>query len=336
MTPAPRAGASEARARTTGCDVAVVGGGVVGAATARALGKRGHSVVLLECGELATAGGSSRGAARIWHLAGYPSDEYLEHAISALNGWRELERESGATLLLSTGGGLSYGGGIEHQAELLAGAGRDARLLRARDVGRRWPALALPRDAPVLYQSDSGVILARLALAELLASAERVGAALIDHVTVRALEPEIDSVRVTTDAGTIKAAYVVVAAGPWSRNLLARAGVELHVTVSEQTVAWFPWTGPVPPPLIDYDDPGPYALFDPERGLKAALHTPGRQITDPDEPHGKGEHHDVERVAEWVAQRFPPVVASSSTSKRVATHGRPTSASTYSATVASS
>jgi sarcosine oxidase len=287
-------------------DVAVVGGGVVGAATARTLAKRGRAVILLEAGELATAGGSSRGTARIWHLAGYPSDEYFDHAVRALEGWRELERETGTTLLLTTsGGGLSTGTGVEHQADLLASAGRDAQLLTAQDIARRWPAVTLPVNGPVLYQRDSGVILASLALAALLASAENAGASLVDCATVRALHTESGAARLETDAGTITATCVVVTAGAWSRKLLADAGIGLDVDVCEQTVGWFPWKGPAPPILIEYDDPGPYWLLDPGRGLKAALHTPGRWITDPNEPYGVGAREDVDRVAEWVAERLP-------------------------------
>jgi sarcosine oxidase len=305
MTPSPTVPARAAHARARRCDVAIVGGGVVGAATARALARRGRSVLLLERGELITARGSSRGTARIWHLAGYPTDEYLERGIRAVAGWRELERETGATLLLDTGGGLSRQGGAQHQAELLASAGRDMQLLSAQDVQRQWPTLRIPGNGPVLHQRDAGVIIARAALAALLGSAESAGARLAGHATVRALEPDSEGVRIESDTGPVRAACVVVAAGPWSRGLLAAAGVELDVEVTEQTVVWFPWTGPPPPTLIEYNQPGPYAQLDPARGLKAALHAPGRPIADPDEPYGAGAKHDVKRITEWVAQRFP-------------------------------
>jgi sarcosine oxidase len=304
MTPGPIVPARGAHARARRYDVAIVGGGVVGAATARAVARRGRSVLLLERGELATARGSSRGTARIWHLSGYPTDEYLERGIRAMAGWRELERETGTTLLLDTGGGLSRQGGAQHQAELLDSAGRDTQLLSAHDIQRQWPAIRIPGNGPVLHQRDAGVILARDALAALLASAENSGARLLSHATVRALEPDSEGVRIDSDAGPLRAACVVVAAGPWSRNLLASAGVELDVEVTEQTVAWFPWTGPPPPTLIEYNQPGPYAQLDPARGLKAALHAPGRPITDPDEPEGAGQNQDIKRITEWVAQRF--------------------------------
>lgn len=285
-------------------DVAVVGGGVVGAATARALALRGRSVIRLERGDLGRPIGSSRGGARIWHFAGYPSEEYLDHGIRALERWRELERETGNRLLLDTGGGLSYGHGIEAQAELLSQAERDCQLLVGDELDGRWPALSLPRDEPILYQRDADVILARDGLAALLASAARAGAVLMEHVEVCALSLDGQGVTLTTDAATIDAGCVVVAAGPWSRQVLRTAAVDLDVRLTEQTVAWYGWTGSPPPTLIEFGKPDPFALFDPDVGLKAGLHEPGEAIDDPETRCGPGRESDIQRLTDWVAERF--------------------------------
>jgi sarcosine oxidase len=285
-------------------DVAVIGGGVVGAATARALAMRRRSVVVLERGDLSRPIGSSRGDARIWHFAGYPSEEYLDHGIRALERWRELEQETGHTLLLDTDGGVSYGDGIEKQAELLEDAGRECQLLVGNELHGRWPALTLPLDQPVLYQRDAGVIVARDALAALLASARRAGAILTEHTRVRTLTLDGHGVTLATDAATIRAGCVVVAAGPWSRQLLSTAAVDLDVRVTEQTVAWFDWKETPPPTLIEFGKPDPFALLDPHVGLKAGLHEPGESIDDPEAPCGPGRENDVQRLTEWVAKRF--------------------------------
>jgi glycine/D-amino acid oxidase-like deaminating enzyme len=286
-------------------EIAIVGGGVVGAATAFALANRGVATVLLEAADAGHACGSSKGTARIWHLAGYPTEEYFERGIRSLARWRELERESGATLLVDVDGGLSTGAGVEQQAALLRAAERDAQLLSASDVARRFPGLALPMNAPALYQRDSAVILANVALGALYASAERAGAQVIHRAVVNRLEVTRHGPKLHTTVGLIHASRVIVTAGPWTKRLLATVGIEIDVAVYEQTIAWFHLPSAPLPVLIDYDEPGPYWLPDPGHGLKAALHTPGRSISDPDDPPGTGDQNDVREVARWVAARLP-------------------------------
>ena len=66
-------------------DVAVVGSGLLGSATARALGARGVSAVVLEQFDLGHARGSSHGATRIFRLS-YPDPAYVRMAAIALGG----------------------------------------------------------------------------------------------------------------------------------------------------------------------------------------------------------------------------------------------------------
>src|SRR5215475_4520871 len=79
-------------------DVAVIGAGVMGLATAYALTRTGHSVVVYEQFEQAHARGSSHGRSRIFRLA-YAQPEWVQLAQEALAGWRKLEADSGERLL---------------------------------------------------------------------------------------------------------------------------------------------------------------------------------------------------------------------------------------------
>ena len=83
-------------------EVVVIGAGAMGSATAWWLARRGHDVVLLEQFERGHARGSSHGATRIFRFA-YPDPTYVRMAQAALPLWRELEAESGRTLLEITG-----------------------------------------------------------------------------------------------------------------------------------------------------------------------------------------------------------------------------------------
>src|SRR5438552_16916730 len=73
---------------------AIVGAGIMGLATARALSRRGCQVTIYEQFEVGHDRGSSHGRSRIFRLA-YPDPKWVRLAQDALRGWRELEEESG-------------------------------------------------------------------------------------------------------------------------------------------------------------------------------------------------------------------------------------------------
>jgi sarcosine oxidase len=75
-------------------EVAVVGAGIMGSATAYALARQGREVLLLEQFRVGNNRGSSHGRSRIVRLA-YPEVEFVELEKEAFAGWRELEPESG-------------------------------------------------------------------------------------------------------------------------------------------------------------------------------------------------------------------------------------------------
>src|SRR5215467_10092404 len=84
-------------------DAIVVGGGVMGCASAYHLAKRGWRVLLLEQFAIGHDRGSSHGHSRIIRLA-YDAPDYVRLAQAAYPLWRALEQESEADLLLRTGG----------------------------------------------------------------------------------------------------------------------------------------------------------------------------------------------------------------------------------------
>jgi len=83
-------------------DVIVIGAGAAGASTAWHLARRGREVALFERFSRGHAWGSSHGTTRIFRVA-YREPLYSRLAAQALPLWRELEGESGATLLEQTG-----------------------------------------------------------------------------------------------------------------------------------------------------------------------------------------------------------------------------------------
>src|SRR4029077_15290768 len=86
----------------TDYDVVVIGAGVIGALTAKALAERGRQTLVLERYQRGHKGGSSHGLSRIVRVTDYHPD-YVRLNRLAMRGWQELEEAAGETLFVRTG-----------------------------------------------------------------------------------------------------------------------------------------------------------------------------------------------------------------------------------------
>ncbi len=286
----------------------VIGGGVVGAAAALAAARTGSRVALLERSSVADALGSSRGSARIFAPAAYPDESYLDSALRALARWRELESESGERLLWTTGA-LIQGEFAERQMSALRAAEVEAEFLSAADAERRFGVRIADRGA-LLYQPDAGVVRADRARAVLLRLARGAGAEVHEGERALSLDQRGESIEVETDRSRWICSSAIVAAGPWSGALLAGAGIEVKLSVSLQSVAYFDLVDSAARPvaLMEFEGDEPFACWDPERGLKAALHTRGPSV-DPEGAAGEVDQATIDRVADWAGARYPGLLA---------------------------
>ena len=266
-------------------DVAVVGAGVNGLATAWALQRAGHGVVVYEQFEFGHTRGSSHGRTRIFRLA-YPEEKWVRLAQEALAGWRELEEESGEELLLLNGLLELYREGVVSSQAALEACNAVCELLSREETEARFGVSPGP-ESFVLYQPDAGVVYADKALAAF----------------ARGLR--IETGRRVESLDELDERVVVVTAGPWARRLLAPAGIELPVVETRETVAFFGLEGEVPSVVAEVVTRGHgfYSLFDPVYGLKVGSHMRG-QPADPDEVVGP-DPALVEEIAGWTRERFP-------------------------------
>ena len=290
-------------------DVVVIGGGIVGAATTLALARSGAAVALVEREAAGAAMGSSKGDSRIFCPAPYPDESYLELGVRALERWRAIESQAGRELLVHTGA-LTTGAFAERAAAALRLAEQPAQLLDADEVRRRFGVDTQGRRA--LHQPEAGVIRAAQAHSTVLELAAAAGAALHHGEAVVAIEPDASGVTVTTRRHRYRCETAVVAAGPWSRSLLAQAGIDLAATVSAQTIVYLSLRDGVrrPSALIDFDGDEPYALFDPRYGLKVALHARGLDAGDAAEPPEVDSAAAAE-VERWARRAYPGIVEAS-------------------------
>lgn len=280
----------------------VVGAGVMGAATARALARQGREVVLLERFALNHDRGSSHGTSRIFRFS-YHEERYVRMAMESLPLWRELEDETGTDLLTITGG-LDLGAALmDDHIEALGAAGAAFEVLDAAAVGERFPHLRVQPGERALFQPDSGFVLAEASVAAMAASAVKHGADLREETTVRELRRSADGVEVVTDAETFRPSVVVVTAGGWGRGLLEGVDYALPVTPTLETVAFFDIPTPVFPTLIDWRTPPFYSLPSPGRGLKVGEFRVG-PVIDPDAADRVPSEESIAHMSAWVAERW--------------------------------
>jgi glycine/D-amino acid oxidase-like deaminating enzyme len=214
-------------------DVVVVGGGIIGAACADELTRRGASVTVVERDELA-AGASGRNQG-LW----VPPEDPALHEIAKRSLVRYLEVVDEAplpvwldphpigTVLVAVEDHAV--GAARHTLDAISAGGFAVTELDDAALVEAEPEIA--RNLAAAWFIDAGHRLdpAALTIALALLAASR-GAQIRHHLSARALLSDRDRVTgVVTDEGVIRADEVVVAAGPWSPRLLEPLGVRLPV-----------------------------------------------------------------------------------------------------------
>ncbi|MPZ68260.1 MAG: FAD-dependent oxidoreductase [Actinobacteria bacterium] len=289
----------------SGRDVVVVGAGIGGAATAYWLTRAGRKVTLLERYDLGHDKGSSHGASRIFRFS-YDETHWVADAMESLVLWRELEEETGATLITTTGG-FDIGPNVEAHRRSLDECDAVSELIDAAEAHRRFPLIGFPEDQPILFQPDAGISHADRCVKAFVDAAVARGAEFRPNTRVEGIEVGDDHVTVRAMGEELTAECVVVSAGAWGKSLLGEIGLELPVTVTRETVAYFSTGGGVEvPSVVDWTgDPPFFSLWDPATdGLKTGWHHAGAVIDDPDVPEHP-EERIISGLSRWVAERFP-------------------------------
>ena len=264
--------------------VAVIGAGVMGLATGWALKRRGVDATVYEQFEVGNPRGSSHGRSRIFRLA-YGEDHYVRLAQEAMGLWRELEAESGETLLELYGLVEIVQTLEESTAHTLERCGVAWERLDAEEAERRFP-ICVPEGFFVVVQPEAGIV-----------RADRALAALSRGLDVR------EQTRVRPDE--LDADVVVVTAGSWVNELLDEP---LNVKTTRETLCYFrPDAGGLPIPSVVSFKPGRhthemYSLADPKHGLKVGAHHAGAEA-DPNK-HGEPDPELVERITTWANETY--------------------------------
>ncbi len=212
-------------------DVAIVGGGIVGLATALALARRRVSVALFEKGRL---GGEQ--STRNWGWCRQLGRDRRELPLAAksMQLWRELSARRSSRPVFHPCG-ILYLAANDAQAERYARYMDDTQADDcggARQLTNGQTAELLPGASrtwmSALYSATDGRADPDLAVAELAAAAEEEGARLFPGCAVRGFETIAGRVSaIVTEHGKTACDSIVVAAGAWSSLFCARHGLAL-------------------------------------------------------------------------------------------------------------
>ncbi len=251
--------------------VVVVGGGIVGCSVAYHLARRGVTdVLLLEQGKL--TGGTT------WHAAGLVSQLKSSHSLTRLATYsarlfKELEAETGQATGYRAVGSISVASDEERWEEIMRGlsmartVGVEMRQMDFDELREKWPLVRiddLVGAAWIPHDGQTSPVDTTMSLAK---GAKDRGVTIREEVAVTTLVVENERVvGVETEQGYVECETVVLAAGIWTRQLAATAGVRVPLQACEHFYLVTEPLDGVPPGMPTLRDPTNYTYFKEETG----------------------------------------------------------------------
>ena len=232
-------------------DLAIVGLGSMGSATAWAATREGLSVVGFEQFELGHERGASHDTSRILRHS-YHTPHYVGLTFHAYDAWARLEADSGSALVTQTGGVDLFPPDaaidMATYTESMDAHGISYEILDVAQLRARWPQFTPPAGTVSVYQERSSIVPAALGTATMQRLATDRGAQLHANTRVEAILPGADSVTIVTSRGTYEADRVIVTADAWTAELIRPLGWDIPLTITEEQVTY-----------VALDDPQSYA-----------------------------------------------------------------------------
>lgn len=287
--------------------VGVVGGGVMGLATACALSARGWGVILLERHRVGHPAGSSGGPARAFAVP-HGQQHLIGMAARALPAWKDIDTAAGGDVLDFRGAMLRAQASAKVHEQVLR-EGLESALLDSRAVASRF-GVALGEGPDVVWSPDGGTIRADRAVEALRRIATAQGVEIREGWRVSALQVDEGSgvrIGLANSDSDLEVDAVVVAAGRWTPELITPqhgplAGID--VTPSRQTVTYFRVENAEEiPALYEDGDPPVYWVASGKHEIRAGAHEHKNVADDPDEL-GEPDEGVVNLIRDRLARRL--------------------------------
>ena len=216
--------------------VAVVGGGIVGLASAYYLAERGADVTVFEKGTVGD-GSTERSVGGI--RAQFSTPVNVELSVASMRVWDEFEETFGADIAYRRAGYLfvtrddDTARQFEANVAMQNERGVSSELLAPEAARAHCPELNTDDLVAATYSPTDGFADPHLALQGFAAAAREAGVEIRTKTGVSAIERasgnEGEVTGVTADGERVGADFVVNAAGPWARRVAEMAGVDMPV-----------------------------------------------------------------------------------------------------------
>nr|WP_308202882.1 FAD-binding oxidoreductase [Crossiella sp. SN42] len=287
-------------------DVVVIGGGVMGVSAAFHLAEAGAEVLLLERDELGS-GSTCRAAGGV--RAQFSDPVNIELGKRSLAAFENFAQRPGGEIDLAQHGYLFLLDNAEDVAAFEAsvtvqnGLGVPSRMLEPAEAKRLCPLIDTDGLLAAAYSPTDGHCTPEAVVQGYARAARRHGALIRRHCAVTGIDTEDGEIRaVRTGEGAVRTATVICAAGAWSAEVGAMAGVALPVRPLRRQILVTEPVPDLPPELPMTIDFGTSFYFHGEgAGLLVGM-------SDPDEEFG----FHLSRTDSWlprlsaaVARRAP-------------------------------
>lgn len=295
-------------------DAIIIGMGIMGSAAAYHLTKRGQHVLGIDQFNPPHTLGSSHGHTRITRQAYLEGASYVPMAQRSHELWRELEKETGKTLLAEIGG-LNIG---PENCQIVKGTVESAdcyslpyEILNAHEVQKRFPAFQLDTEEVGVYETIAGAVFPEESIRAHIDIASRHGLNIRTNERVIEWSVKNDRVTIHTERGCYQAETLILSAGAWSPQLF---GFDIPLEVERKVPVWFQ-----PDQPSDLFKPGDFPSFvwhctDESNiyglpgfhgeGVKVGFHQGGLK-GEADQLSRQASWNETEDVRRTVASRFP-------------------------------